>query len=173
MNNNNNYHEDESLINRNVVMSTNINTGSNHNNNNNTSNSNDTNVNQNREQNFVNNFISNPREALAQEVMERAGEKLSQSWYEKLKCFNLSFLQVYFDVTTDEIKERLINSLIPFNPKFYDLCCKTPDLYGPFWIFTTLIFIMAASGSFTKYLTGNSTEDFFQEFVPTAASIVF
>jgi hypothetical protein len=63
--------------------------------------------------------------------------------------------------------------MIPFNPKFYDISQKTPDLYGPFWIYTSLIFVIAASGSLTKYLTGKTYgEEFFQEFVPLAASIV-
>lgn len=91
----------------------------------------------------------------------------------KIFLIKFSFLQVYFDVTTDEVKERLINSMIPFNPKFYDISQKSPDLYGPFWIYTTLIFVIAASGSLTKYLTGRSNdEEFFQEFVPLAATIV-
>jgi hypothetical protein len=62
--------------------------------------------------------------------------------------------------------------LIPFNTKFYDISHKNPDLYGPFWIYTTLIFIMAASGSLNKYLKGASTDELFQQFIPLAASIV-
>jgi hypothetical protein len=91
----------------------------------------------------------------------------------KLKnLFNYRFLQVYFDVTTDEVRDRIMNSLIPFNPKFHDISHKNPDLYGPFWIYTTLIFIIAAAGSFTKYLENDTSQDYFQVFVPKAASIV-
>jgi hypothetical protein len=62
--------------------------------------------------------------------------------------------------------------LIPFNPKFYDLSEKSPDLYGPLWIYTTLIFIIAAAGSLAKYLKDINTINFFQEFVPLAAGMV-
>jgi len=62
--------------------------------------------------------------------------------------------------------------MIPFNPKFFDISHKNPDLYGPFWIYTTLIFVIAASGSLTKYFNGASTDELFQNFIPTAASIV-
>jgi hypothetical protein len=81
-------------------------------------------------------------------------------------------LQVYFDVTTEEVIERLWNSVIPFNPKFYLLLQKNPDLYGPFWIYTTLIFVLASAGSFSIFLKGQKDDGFFQQFVPLAATIV-
>jgi len=118
------------------------------------------------------NFIQNPGEAIAKQVLDKASENISKSWYERFKCFNLDFLQVYFNITTDELFERLYNSIIPLNSKFYDISQKNPDLYGPFWIYTTLIFVIAASGSLTKQLNGVSSDQFFQEFVPLAASLV-
>lgn len=66
----------------------------------------------------------------------------------------------------------MLHSLVPFNPKFYDIAESTPDLYGPFWIYTTLIFVIAASGSLAKYIAGEDTKNFFQNFVPIAAGIV-
>lgn len=125
----------------------------------------------NQNMNFVNHLFTNPQEAIAKQMMERAGEQITKSWMDRLKC-NLGFLQIYFDITTDEIKDRLINSLIPFNPKFHDICIQKPDLYGPFWIYTTLIFAIAACGSLTHYLNGNTTEEYFQQYIPSAASIV-
>ena len=62
--------------------------------------------------------------------------------------------------------------MIPFNAKFYDISNNNPDLYGPFWIYTTLIFILAASGSFSKHLKGEDYEEFFSEFIGIAASLV-
>jgi len=61
---------------------------------------------------------------------------------------------------------------VPFNPKFHDISEQTPDLYGPFWIYTTLVFIIAASGSIAKYINDDKSQDFFQQFVPLAAAIV-
>jgi hypothetical protein len=75
-------------------------------------------------------------------------------------------------VTTADVRSRLLHSLVPFNPKFYEISEKTPDLYGPFWIYTTLIFVIAASGSLAKYLQDIPTKNFFQQFVPIAAAIV-
>jgi hypothetical protein len=37
-------------------------------------------------ENFMNNFLTNPREAIAKEVMERAGEQLKKSWMDRFKC---------------------------------------------------------------------------------------
>jgi hypothetical protein len=70
------------------------------------------------------------------------------------------------------VRKRLLHSLVPFNPVFFDISEKSPDLYGPFWIYTTLIFIIAASGSLAKYIKGAPTQNFFEEFVPIAAGIV-
>ena len=118
------------------------------------------------------NFIQNPGGAIAKQVLDKASENISKSWYERFKCLNVDFLQIYFDITTDELFERLYNSVIPLNSKFYDISQKNPDLYGPFWIYTTLIFVIAASGSLTKQLNGVSSDQFFQQFVPFAASLV-
>lgn len=75
-------------------------------------------------------------------------------------------------MTTTDVRTRLLHALVPFNPKFYDISENSPDLYGPFWIYTTLIFIIAAAGSLAKYIKGSSTTNFFEEFVPIAAGIV-
>ena len=122
--------------------------------------------------NNVMNFMQNPGETIAKSVMDQASSQISKSWYERFKCCNIDFLQVYFDITTDELAERLYNSVIPLNSKFYDISQKNPYLYGPFWIYTTLIFVIAASGSLTKQLNGVSSDQFFQQFVPLAASLV-
>ena len=109
---------------------------------------------------------------IANRIVERAGKDIKKGFLDRFQC-NLSFLQQYFDIETDEIKDRLIFSLIPFNRKFISLVQHKPDLYGPFWIYTTLIFVIAASGSLTKYLHGVRNEEFFQEFIPLAASVIY
>ena len=84
-----------------------------------------------------------------------------------------SYLKKYFDVTTNDVLIRLLYSLIPFNPKFYDISTNSPDLYGPFWIYTCLIFIIAASGSLSRYFQGSELINFFENFVPIAALIIY
>jgi len=79
----------------------------------------------------------------------------------------------YFQVTTVDVIKRYFHALIPFNPNFHDISDKSPDLYGPFWIYTTLIFIIAAAGSINQFLLdkpGNGM--FFSKFVPIAAGLV-
>lgn len=49
-----------------------------------------------------------------------------------------------------------------------------PDLYGPMWIYTTLIIILSISGNFSRYLqTGadNFTYDF--KYIPIAATVIY
>ena len=130
--------------------------------------------NNNSNNNNNNNYFNNPKDNYGQNIMANIEEDKKGNWLDKLRC-NLSstFLQKYFDIDTEEIKDRLISSLIPLNSRFYNLIEKKPDLYGPFWIFTTLIFVIAASGSMTKYLQGITNEDYFQQFIPKAAYIIY
>lgn len=84
------------------------------------------------------------------------------------------FLKKYFDIDTADFFKRFLQALIPFNPFFHDTIEHNPDLWGPFWIYTFLIFIIAACGSITKYLGGTTVSDsFFQQFIPVAASLIY
>jgi hypothetical protein len=67
----------------------------------------------------------------------------------------------------------LLHSLIPFNPKFFDISSTNPDLYGPFWIYTCLIFIIAASGSLSRHFQGAPVLNYFEDFVPIAAGVIY
>ena len=105
-------------------------------------------------------------------LINKVSQNIASSWLDNINC-NLSFLQIYFDFETEEIIKRLIASLIPFNKNFIKLVEKNPDLYGPFWIYTTLIFIIASAGSLTKYIQGETNEDYFQKFIPLAMSVIY
>lgn len=94
-----------------------------------------------------------------------------QSKYNNILLFRV--LKKYFDITTTEVIKRLLHSLIPFNPKFFDISAEKPDLYGPFWIYTCLIFIIAAAGSLSRYFQGSPVTNFFEGFVPIAAGVVY
>ena len=152
---------------------TNINNNQNQNIKINQNSNNQNNQNQNNENNNNNNYNNNNNNNnFTETIMNKLDKSINENWYDKLKC-NITFLQKYFDIDTEEIKERLISSLIPLNSRFYNLIEKKPDLYGPFWIFTTLIFIISVSGSMTKYLQGITNEDYFQQFIPKAAYIMY
>lgn len=90
---------------------------------------------------------------------------------ESLLC--LTYLRPYFNITSLDVFKRLLFSLIPFNVKFYDISTDHPDLYGPFWIYTFLIFIISASGSLSRYFQGNKVLNFFETFVPVAAAVIY
>lgn len=111
-------------------------------------------------QNYAENIINNVKEDAGKGCLDR------------VTC-NIGFLQEYFDVDTDEVYQRFMASMIPFNTSFIKLVEGKPDLYGPFWIYTTLVLIIAATGSCTKWFQGVKQEDFFQEFVPLAASVIY
>ena len=128
--------------------------------------------NQNQNNENYNNNYNNNNNNFSETIMNKLDKTINENWYDKLKC-NITFLQKYFDIDTEEIKERLISSLIPLKSRFYNLIEKKPDLYGPFWIYTTLIFVISASGSMTKYLQGITNEDYFQQFIPKAAYIIY
>jgi hypothetical protein len=79
-------------------------------------------------------------------------EEASNSYLRKLND-KLNFIGKYFDVEQEDIKEKLICSVYPFNTNFQKLAEKTPDLYGPFWIYATLVFIVAVAGNISNYIS--------------------
>ncbi|XP_047330546.1 protein YIPF1 homolog [Impatiens glandulifera] len=70
-------------------------------------------------------------------------------WFQ---VFTIAYYKPYFDVDTSDVLDRIKESLIPFKGSFYEKTSSNPDLYGPFWICTTLIFVAAAIGTFATYI---------------------
>ncbi|KAK8943367.1 hypothetical protein KSP40_PGU022473 [Platanthera guangdongensis] len=66
--------------------------------------------------------------------------------------FTVDAYKLYFDVDTSDVLERIRESLLPFKSSFMEMTANNPDLYGPFWICTTLIFVAASIGTFLTYL---------------------
>jgi len=67
------------------------------------------------------------------------------------RIWNIEYYQFLFNVDTTQVLHRLFKSVIPFPPRFFEIARANPDLYGPFWIATTLVFIMAATGNVATY----------------------
>ena len=120
----------------------------------------------------INNNINTNTDYPDSNLINKASEKTKTGWLDNINC-NLTFLQSYFDIETDDIIKRLFASLIPCNKNFINLVEQKPDLYGPFWIYTTLIFIVASAGSLTKYIHGAEDEDYFQKFIPLAMAVIY
>jgi hypothetical protein len=43
----------------------------------------------------------------------------------------------------------------PFKPDFMDVTMTSPDLYGPFWVATTLVFVTAVAGNYAEFIAWN------------------
>ncbi|KAJ0464787.1 putative Yip1 domain, protein Yip5/YIPF1/YIPF2 [Helianthus annuus] len=78
-----------------------------------------------------------------------SSEQPTANW---VKAFTVTAYQPYFDVDTSDILERIKESLFPFKGTFNEKTANRPDLYGPFWICTTLIFVSASIGTSITYL---------------------
>ena len=83
-------------------------------------------------QNNINNNLqtnNNTPEYPDPNLINKATENTKSSFLDNIMC-NMSFLQSYFDIETDDIIKRLLASLIPCNKNFINLVEKKPDLYG-------------------------------------------
>ena len=89
-------------------------------------------------------------------------------------CLTLEFFQRYFDVTTEDIKKRLLTSLLPCSRSFYAMYKEKPDLYGPFWIYTTLVIVLAVAGNLSRLLqSGSAAFTYNFHFIPVAFAVIF
>jgi len=100
---------------------------------------------------------------------EYISQNIAKTVHEKFE-----FLKKYFDVDADDIKNKMIAALTPMNTKFQELAEKSPDLYGPFWIYATLVFLVAVAGNLSGYLNSKDSSNFKYDFnfVPVSAFYV-
>ncbi|CAD7695336.1 unnamed protein product [Ostreobium quekettii] len=72
---------------------------------------------------------------------------------------SLKGFQKHFDVDTEDVLSRMKNTLAGgfCRGSFIETTQDKADLYGPFWIATTLVFITAVSSNFQSYI--NEIED--------------
>ncbi|XP_015232066.1 PREDICTED: protein YIPF1 [Cyprinodon variegatus] len=102
-----------------------------------------------------------------------AGKKKSAPFW------TFEYYQKFFDIETHHVKERILGSMVPWPGKnFIQVYLrKNPDLYGPFWICTTLVFVIAISGNVSNFLVhfGNPDFKYTPEFrkVSIAATAIF
>ncbi|CAE8623337.1 unnamed protein product [Polarella glacialis] len=96
-----------------------------------------------------------------------------------LSGWALAQVQNLFDVSTDDVVQRLKLVLMP-NPKNPDRTVAEdlrarPDFYGPFWIATTAVLFLAATGNFARLLESEHPSKFKPDYglVPIAATMVY
>jgi len=72
----------------------------------------------------------------------------------KYNFWSVEFYQQFFDVDTSDVKDRIVAGMIPRPGKsfFNDVIKKNPDLWGPFWICTTLVVSVAVTGNLASYI---------------------
>mmetsp|Transcript_96901 Transcript_96901/g.278315 ORF Transcript_96901/g.278315 Transcript_96901/m.278315 type:complete len:379 (+) Transcript_96901:84-1220(+) len=68
----------------------------------------------------------------------------------------LAYAQTYFEVSSDDVVKRLRLSLLPYTTQpsgdaANDFRAR-PDFWGPFWIATTAVLFLAATGNFARML---------------------
>jgi hypothetical protein len=71
---------------------------------------------------------------------------------------SLQYYSQFFDVDTSTVLMRCRAALFP-RANFLDLLDGNPDLYGPFWIATTVVAILFLSGTISWKLTGNAGKE--------------
>lgn len=87
----------------------------------------------------------------------------------------LGFIGKYFNVEMSDILSKLKGAIIPLNKSFYQTAETNPDLYGPFWIYTTIIFLITVTGNISGYLHTQENEKFSYNynFIPYAALFMY
>ncbi|XP_052066872.1 protein YIPF1-like [Mytilus californianus] len=80
----------------------------------------------------------------------------------KVSFWTFEYYQQFFDVESKDVLQRVLGSMFPHPNRNY---LKTkirpnPDLYGPFWICTTLVFTTAIAGNLANYLSIGSSADY-------------
>lgn len=66
---------------------------------------------------------------------------------ESYKFYQIQYYRPYFDVDTKDVGARIVKTFVPLGQNFFEYVNPTPDLYGPFWIASTVVFLLAAAGS--------------------------
>ena len=87
--------------------------------------------------------------------------------------FDLDFFAKYFDVTTQDVKERILWSVLPSpsGENYVDrLIRSNPDLYGPVWVNVTLVFSIAICGNIASYLSSGDHDSWHYDLTRRSAS---
>ncbi|THV02179.1 Yip1-domain-containing protein [Dendrothele bispora CBS 962.96] len=95
--------------------------------------------------------------------------------------WNVEYYQSYFDIDTQTVLTRCYSTLLPFSQSFSHFIAShlnPPDLYGPFWTLTTLIFTLFLSSSLaasiSAYLSAPGEEyDYDFRLLSTAVGLVY
>lgn len=77
-------------------------------------------------------------------------------------CLSVEYYQPYFDVDTDEVLNRIKYALMfcGEGSPFLDVVREKPDAYGPWWISTTLVFLISVTSHLKTLMDSTAKYDF-------------
>ncbi|KAE8147867.1 hypothetical protein BDV25DRAFT_131734 [Aspergillus avenaceus] len=92
----------------------------------------------------------------------------------KHKWWSIHYYSQFFDVDTNEVLRRCVAAVYP-RSNFLDVLEGNADLYGPFWIATTVVVILFLTGTISQWLSNNDAEHFAYDFtlLSGAAGLVY
>ncbi|KAK5998205.1 Protein YIP5 [Cladobotryum mycophilum] len=98
----------------------------------------------------------------------------SPSSSSKRFLWSMSFYAQFFDVDTSAVLSRCWAALFP-RASFLDVLEGNPDLYGPFWIATTVVLILFLGGTISQYLSSTGKTPFAYDFklLSGAAGLIY
>ncbi|KAI5781470.1 hypothetical protein EDC01DRAFT_665861 [Geopyxis carbonaria] len=77
--------------------------------------------------------------------------------------WSLDFYAQFFDVDTSEVLRRCWAALFP-RANFLDVLEGNPDLYGPFWITTSVVLILFLASTIAQYFTRAKDAPYYYDF---------
>ncbi|KRX05049.1 hypothetical protein PPERSA_06683 [Pseudocohnilembus persalinus] len=134
------------------------------------------NVNNHYEQQNEHNFVAEPNQQY--ESTQNKKSQQPQQPQKNLGFFGflqVEFYQQYFNVDTEDVMNRCKLAINPLSSgDFFANNRENPDLWGPLWIYTSLVFIMASVGNIQGYFSSEgSSFRFDYSFVPFAALLIY
>lgn len=87
----------------------------------------------------------------------------SGSGSSKRFLWSMNFYAQFFDVDTSAVLSRCWAALFP-RANFLDVLEGNPDLYGPFWIATTVVLILFLGGTISQYMSDTGKGPFLYDF---------
>lgn len=76
----------------------------------------------------------------------------------------LQSISKYFNVEFNDVLMKIKGAMIPFNNSFIESFRGKPDLYGPFWIYITIICLLTIIGNYTGYLGHKGEKEYLFNF---------
>ena len=76
------------------------------------------------------------------------------------RFFRLEFYEQFFQASQGEVVERIKLSFIPIKNEFVEKVGANPDFYGPFWILTTIIFLLSSTANLSRYFYNWEKSDY-------------